>query len=62
MTTTLAPGKVIVSAVIEETQRDELLRLARHADRSLSAEVRRAVAAHLEGHDPQETSYADADH
>jgi uncharacterized protein with von Willebrand factor type A (vWA) domain len=58
MTTTLAPGKVIVSAVIDETQREELLRLAREADRSLSAEVRRAVAAHLQGtrHDDEETT------
>ena len=28
--------------------RDELLRRAREADRSLSAEVRRALAAHVE--------------
>ena len=47
MATTLAPGKVIVSAMLDEAQRDELLRLARDADRSLSAEVRRAVAEHL---------------
>lgn len=58
MTTTLASGKVIVSSVIDETQRDELLRLARDADRSLSAEVRRAVAAHLErtAHRDEETT------
>ena len=48
MTTTLAPGKVIVAAMLDQTQRDELLRLARDADRSLSAEARRAVAEHLE--------------
>ena len=54
MTTTLTPGKVTVSAVIDEAQRDELLRLARHADRSLSAEVRRAVAAHLKHLDRKE--------
>ena len=48
MATTLSSGKVIVSAMLDEAQRDELLRLARDADRSLSAEVRRAVAEHLE--------------
>jgi hypothetical protein len=47
ISTTLASGKVIVSAQIDETQRAELLRLARDADRSLSAEVRRAVTEHL---------------
>jgi hypothetical protein len=36
---TLAPGKVIVSAMLDEAQRDHLLRIARAADRSLSAEV-----------------------
>ena len=48
MTTTLAQGKVIVSAMLDEAQRDHLLRLAREGDRSLSAELRRAVTAHLE--------------
>ncbi|HET7668080.1 MAG TPA: hypothetical protein VFK56_18845, partial [Mycobacterium sp.] len=48
MATTLAPGKVIVSSVIEEAGRDELLRLARAADRSLSAELRRAVSRYLD--------------
>jgi HEAT repeat protein len=55
MSTTLAQGKTIVSAVISEQQRHELVRLARDGDRSLSAEVRRAVAEHLERairHDP----------
>jgi predicted transcriptional regulator len=37
----------IISAQIPTTTRDELERLAREADRSLSAEVRRALAAHL---------------
>ena len=48
MATTLAPGKVIVSAMLDARQRDELLRLARAGDRSLSAELRRAVTEHLE--------------
>ena len=45
---TLAPGRTIVSAVVSEQERDELRRLARNGDRSLSAELRRAVAAYLE--------------
>lgn len=48
MATTLAPGKTIVSSMIDKTQRDELLRLAREGDRSLSSEIRRALANHLE--------------
>ena len=58
MATTLAPGKTIVSAMIDEAQRAELIRLARDADRSLSAEVRRAVTEHLEraARDPEEAT------
>ena len=48
MVTTMEDEKVIVSAQLDKRQRDELLRLARDADCSLSAEVRRAVTAHLE--------------
>ena len=59
MTTTPAPGKCIISAQVDAEQRDELLRLARDADRSLSAEVRRAVAAHLRSTaDHEETTHA----
>lgn len=43
----LAEKKVIVSAQLDKRQRDELLRLSGDADRSLSAEVRRAIAKHL---------------
>ena len=39
MTTTFASGKVIVSAVIDEEERDELVRRAHAADRSLSGEA-----------------------
>ena len=53
MTATLAPGKTIVSAVIDEKQRDELIRIAHAGDRSLSAEIRRAVAKHLERATPE---------
>jgi hypothetical protein len=38
----------IVSAQVTAEQRDELRRLAARADRTLSAEVRRAVNEHLE--------------
>jgi hypothetical protein len=43
----LGRGKVIVSSVILEEQRQELLRLARDADRTLSAEIRMALARHV---------------
>jgi predicted transcriptional regulator len=59
MKTTFVPGKCIISAQVDDEQRDELLRLARDADRSLSAEVRRAVAAHLRRTaDHEETTHA----
>ena len=41
------PNKVVVSSVIERSQRTELERRAAEADRTLSAEVRRAVTAYL---------------
>ncbi len=47
MAATLAPGKTIVSAVVTEQERDELRRLALAGDRSLSGEVRRALAMYL---------------
>ena len=43
-----AEGKVIISAQVATGQRDQLARLAQEADRSLSAEIRRALAAHVE--------------
>ena len=52
--TTMEPAKVIVSAQLDKQHRDELLRLARGADRSLSAEVRRAIAEHLRRTRPTE--------
>jgi hypothetical protein len=45
--------KVIISAEIRTEMRDELLRRAVLADRSLSAQIRRAIAEHL-GHDDNE--------
>ncbi len=48
MMTTLAPGKTIVSAQVDEVLRDDLLKLAREGDRSLSGEIRRALTSHLE--------------
>ena len=47
--------KAIVSAQIEATQREELQRLAAAGDRTLSAEVRRAVVEHLERETTQNT-------
>jgi len=40
--------KRIVSAQVSQEQRQELERLAERGDRTLSAEVRRAIARHLE--------------
>ncbi len=39
--------KVIVSTVVSTDTRDQLLQLAERGDRTLSAEIRRAVTAHL---------------
>lgn len=48
MATTLEEkGRTIVSAQVEADTRAELERLAREGDRTLSAEVRRAIAEHL---------------
>jgi len=40
--------RVIVSAQITTTEHENLQRMAREADRSLSAEIRRALREHLE--------------
>ena len=45
---TAASGTTIVSAQVPVEVKNELERLAREGDRSLSAEVRRAVTRHLE--------------
>lgn len=45
---TLDEPKVIVSAAVEAAQRDELERLARSAERTLSQEIRLAIREHLE--------------
>jgi predicted transcriptional regulator len=39
--------QIIVSAQVPTRTREQLLRLASRADRSLSAEIRRALAEHL---------------
>ena len=39
--------------MIDESQRDELIRIAHAGDRILSAEIRRAVAKHLERATPE---------
>ena len=48
MSTQAAEDRVIISAQVPTEQRDELARLALQADRTLSAEIRRALTAHVE--------------
>ena len=45
---------MIVSARITATEHEELQRIAREADRSLSAEIRRALRSYLEQADEEE--------
>ncbi len=40
--------RAIVTSQIPSQQRDQLAALAQRADRSLSAEIRKAIAEHLE--------------
>ena len=46
----------IVSAAVTVSQRAELQRLAAEADRTLSAELRRAIASHLDRAIPPTTA------
>jgi hypothetical protein len=46
-------AKVVVSSQVTEDVRAELERRARTGDRSLSAEIRRAIAQHLERSDDE---------
>ena len=57
MSKTATFDKVIISTYVDQAQRDELERLAIEGDRSLSAEIRRAVNSHLQRAtpDPEET-------
>ena len=48
MSRTGVGDRIIVSAQVPTGIHDELERLAREADRSLSAEIRRALVAHVE--------------
>ena len=49
--------RVILSARITTTEHEQLLRMANAADRSLAAELRRALRSHIEQADEQaETS------
>ena len=48
MSRTGVVDRIIVSAQVSADVHEELERLAREADRSLSAEIRRALAAHVE--------------
>ena len=58
MSRTAVDEKVIISAAVTESIRAELKRRAREADRTLSGEVRRALARYLEpaanAHEPEE--------
>jgi post-segregation antitoxin (ccd killing protein) len=47
-------AKTHVSAQVQVALREELLRRARAADRSLSAEIRRALTAHIARDDEEE--------
>lgn len=53
MATSTAPREH-VNAFVDADVRRELERLAREADRSLSAEIRRALAAYVDGDHPEE--------
>jgi predicted transcriptional regulator len=48
MSRTETVERIIVSAQVPTEVHEELERLAREADRSLSAEIRRALVAHVE--------------
>ena len=54
MSDTETMGRVIISAQISTEQRDVLARMAQEADRSLSAEIRRALVAYVELSDEKE--------
>jgi hypothetical protein len=55
VTNTQVRGTAIVSAQVDAELRDELLRRAEEADRSLSAEIRRALQEHLNNGSTEET-------
>ena len=56
METTGVVERVIVSAQITATEHEQLLRMADVADRSPSAEIRRALRSHIEQADEEEAS------
>jgi hypothetical protein len=49
-----ADEKVSLTSWVDRRERDKLLELAIRGDRTLSAEVRRTVAEHLERAEPEE--------
>lgn len=57
MMATLAERKVVVSGTVAPSQREELERLAREGDRTLSQQVRLAVREHLERRRPDAEEY-----
>jgi hypothetical protein len=54
METSSVVERVIVSAQITATEHEQLQRMANVADRSLSAEIRRALRSHIEQANEQE--------
>ena len=54
MATSGVVERVIVSAQITATEHEKLQRIAREADRSLFAEIRRALRSYLEQADEEE--------
>ena len=52
---TTVSEKVILSSQVDAEMKDELRRRAAEGDRSLSAEVRRAITAYLEDYEKEES-------
>ena len=57
METTGVVERVIVSAQITATEHEQLLRMADVADRSPSAEIRRALRSHIEQANEEEDTH-----
>ena len=55
METSSVVERVIVSAQITATEHEQLQRMANVADRSLSAEITRALRSHIEQANEEET-------
>ena len=51
-------AKIIISCQLPMTMRNELIRRAEEADRTFSAEIRRALSEHLERYEPTDKGAA----